>query len=242
MQFENWYTLPLLLLKRPIVIRLRNGCQFKVRSFMDVWIVKETCLDRDYESNNVQIQNGWTVVDVGAGIGDFAIFVAHEHPKSKVFAFEPFEESYTLLEENITLNSVKNVIPFPMAIGTKSEDMTLFTTGEAVQHTTTNSLMTEGNALAVNVQGISLDDVFQMAGITSCNLLKIDCEGCEFDILLNADEATLRKIEHIALEYHDGFTQFCHLDLEKHLKYHGFQIEMIPNPVHGYLGFMYAYR
>jgi FkbM family methyltransferase len=146
------------------------------------------------------------------------------------------------MEENIALNSVKNVVPFPMAIGINSEEMTLVTTGEAVQHTTTNSETTDENASTIKVPGVSLHDAFQLIGIARCNLLKIDCEGCEFDILLNADKAILQRIDHISLEYHDGFTRFSHMDLVKHLKYNGFQIEMIPNPVHGYLGFMYAHR
>lgn len=242
-QVKNWPVIPTLLFrKQSIIIKLRNGCKFKVRNLMDVWIVKETCLDRDYESNSVQIQNGWTVVDVGAGIGDFAIFVAHGHPKSKIFAFEPFKESYMLMKENITLNSVKNVVSFPMAIGINSEEMTLVTTGEAVQHTTINSVTPDENAFTVKVQGVSLHDAFQLAGITNCDLLKIDCEGCEFDILLNADEAILQRIGHISLEYHDGFTQFSHIDLVKYLKYNGFQVEITPNPVHGYLGFIHAHR
>ncbi|MCZ7671519.1 MAG: hypothetical protein M5U34_32480 [Chloroflexi bacterium] len=42
-QINNWYALPTLLLKKEgLIIRLKNGCQFKVRSLMDVWIVKET--------------------------------------------------------------------------------------------------------------------------------------------------------------------------------------------------------
>lgn len=242
-QIENWYTILLLLFrKQPTIIRLRNGCQFKVRSLMDVWIVKETCLDRDYESKNVQIKDGWTVIDVGAGIGDFAISVAYEYPNSRIFAFEPFKESYRLMEENIALNSVKNVAPFPMAIGTKSEDLTLITTGEAVQHTTTNEFISEAAGSTLKVQGISLADAFQLTGITNWDLMKIDCEGCEFNILLNADETILRRIKRIALEYHDGFTQFSHIDLVNHLKSNGFQVEVISNPVHSYLGFIHAYR
>ncbi|RQW02921.1 FkbM family methyltransferase, partial [candidate division KSB1 bacterium] len=77
-QTRNGYVcFGLLLHKKPVVIKLKNGCQFKVRSLMDVWIVKETCLDRDYESNATPIQDGWTIIDIGAGLGDFAISVAY---------------------------------------------------------------------------------------------------------------------------------------------------------------------
>lgn len=239
-QISNWYVcFGLLLNKKPVVIRLRNGCQFKVRSLMDVWIIKETCLDRDYESNATSIQDGWTIIDIGAGLGDFAISVAYEHPNCQVYAYEPFPESYRLLDKNIKLNSIRNVIAAPIAIGARSGEMTLFTTGAAVQHTTTN---TSSTAAAVTIQGLCLDDVFEVNALSVCDFLKMDCEGGEFDILLHASEATLKKIRNICLEYHDGATEFSHTDLVNYLWQRGFQVETFPNPVHSRLGFLYAHQ
>jgi hypothetical protein len=47
---RNWYLLPWLPLGRGRrILHLRNGLSFRIRSLMDAWIIKETCLDRDYE-------------------------------------------------------------------------------------------------------------------------------------------------------------------------------------------------
>ncbi|MGC9397156.1 MAG: FkbM family methyltransferase [Anaerolineae bacterium] len=239
-QIRNWYVcFGLLFNKKPVIIRLRNGCQFKVRSLMDVWVVKETCLDRDYESHGTAIQDGWTIIDIGAGLGDFAVSVAYEHPTCEVYAYEPFPESYRLLEENVALNAAGNVIAAPIAIGAQSGQMTLFATGAAVQHTTTEA---SGLAETISVQGLSLDDVFEENALVTCDFLKMDCEGGEFDILFNASETTLGKIRNICLEYHDGVTAFSHQDLVDYLQQKGFQVETAPNPVHSHLGFLYAYR
>jgi len=239
-QIRNWYVcFGLLLNKKTVVIRLRNGCQFKVRSLMDVWIIKETCLDRDYESNATPIQNGWTIIDIGAGLGDFAISIAYEHQGCQVYAYEPFPESFRLLEENIRLNSTSNVLAFSIAVGAQSGEMTLFATGEAVQHTTTNA---SRQADTISVQGLCLDDVLEGNAIEVCDFLKMDCEGGEFDILLNASEATLQKVKNICLEYHNGVTRFSHTDLIDYLQKMGFQVRTAPNPVHDHLGFLYAFR
>jgi len=242
-QVKNWYILlPLLLRKQPVAIKLRNGCKFKVRSLMDVWIVKETCLDRDYESNSVQIKDGWTVIDIGAGIGEFAILVAKEHPNSQVYAYEPFPESFILFQENLKLNMTRNVRAFQTAIGSKSGQMTLATTGEAVQHTTTHSTVSGRASSMIEVPGLSLDDLFRVNGLAHCDFLKIDCEDCEFEILFNASPATLKNIDHICLEYHDGFTEFSHVDLVSYLQQNEFRVKVTPNTVHSYLGFLYAHR
>ena len=239
-QIRNWYVcFNLLFNKKPVVIRLRNGCRFKVRSLMDVWVIKETCLDRDYEANATSIQDGWTILDVGAGLGDFAISVAYEHPTCEVYAYEPFPESYRLLEENIGLNATDNVIAAPIAVGAQSGQMTLFATGAAVQHTTTNA---SGPADAISVQGLSLDGVFEGNALVTCDFLKMDCEGGEFDILFNASDTTLGKIRNIGLEYHDGVTSFSHQDLVDYLQQRGFRVKLTSNPVHSHLGFLYAHR
>ncbi len=242
-QVSNWVEIPTLLFsKKPIVLKLKNGRSFKVRNVMDVWIVKETCLDRDYEVNGVAIVDGWTVIDIGSGIGEFAIMTAAEHPACQVFAYEPFPESFALLQENLALNKTGNVHAFQIAVGATSGQMTLATTGEAVQHTTTGSDVS-GNATSfIDVQGISFEELFETNGITRCNFLKIDCEGCEFELLFSASSATLAKIDHICMEYHNGFTDHTHTELAKHLEENGFQVKVTPNPVHDFLGFLYAYR
>jgi len=242
-QIENWYALPLLLLRRqPLVIRLKSGCSFHVRNLMEAWIVKEVCLDRDYESNSVRVKDGWTVVDVGAGIGEFAVLIAKEHANSRVFAFEPFPESFALLQENLKLNGVNNVSAFQMAVGSRSGRVNLSTTGQSAQHTTTPSRVSGHATSEIRVQALSLDDLFQDNCITHCDFLKIDCEGCEFEILFNASQTTLASIDNICLEYHDGFTAFSHEELAHYLRENAFQVRTASNPVHGYLGFLYAHR
>jgi FkbM family methyltransferase len=241
-QIENWPELLGILLNKQPVIKLRNGCKFKVRSLMDVWIIKETCLDRDYESNSILIRDGWTVVDIGAGIGEFSILVSKENPGSQVFAYEPFSESFELLQENLKLNNTINLKAFQVAIGSESGKMMLATVGEAVQHTTTQSALSDTESSFIEVCGLSLNDLFQANEITHCDFLKIDCEGCEFDVLFSASQVTLEKIDHICLEYHDGFTKYSHMDLINYLQERGFKVRITPNPVHHYLGLLYAYR
>jgi FkbM family methyltransferase len=242
-QVENWPAVFLLLLGKRVVIRLRNGCRFRVRSVMDVWIIKETCLDRQYERNGTRIEDGWVVVDIGAGLGDFAILIARENPRSRVYAYEPFPESYNLFHENIVLNGVQNVYAFQAAVGARRETLKLVTKGEAVQYTTTKGGCSEKlGSPSLDVEGMTLDDVFETNGIERCDFLKMDCEGCEFDVLLGASSAALERISRICLEYHDGFTEYTLADLINHLERNGFQTRVTPNPVHSYLGFLYAYR
>src|SRR5262245_47231955 len=60
------------------VVALRGGLRFEARSLMDIWVIKETCIDRGYEAAAVPLQPGWTVIDIGAGLGDFTVDAARK--------------------------------------------------------------------------------------------------------------------------------------------------------------------
>lgn len=246
---NNWLTVAALFLglpvQKPVVIELKNGCRFKVRSPMDVWVIKETCLDRDYERVSVNIVDGWTVLDIGAGLGDFAISIAREHKYSTVYAYEPFPDSFALLQENIALNQIHNVRAFLLAIGAKSGLMYLHTgSREAVRHSTSTIDLNANtiHANTIQVPGVTLDQVFEELGLglQRCDFLKVDCEGAEYDIFFHVSRETLCKIKHVCLEYHDGVTSYSHADLARFFKDKGFHVEIHPNPAHHQIGFLYA--
>jgi len=54
----------------------------------------------------------------------------------------------------------------------------------------------------LEIQCVTLDDVFKKNKIDKCDLLKMDCEGAEFEIIYNASSECLDKIEEIRMEYH----------------------------------------
>ncbi len=223
---------------RPFVIKLRNGARFQVRTPMDVWILKEAALERQYERASIEIEDGWTIVDVGAGLGDFSISVARAHPQGTVYAYEPFPESFALLQANLRLNQVDNVKAFPHALGAQSGWMDLhIVSPEAVQHTTAPE---HESSDSIRVPSVTLDQVFAEQQLSRCDYVKMDCEGGEYDILFNASDETLQKVQHFCLEYHDGVTEFSHQDLVRFFENKGFQVRLTRNPVHRHLGLLHA--
>jgi len=223
-----------------VQLTLRTGERFEARSLMDVWVIKETCLDQGYERAAVPIQPGWTVIDIGAGLGDFTVDAARKTPGGMVYAYEPFPGSFALLERNLALNRVDNARAFNLAVGAAEGSLSLRTDpAEPVMHHTAYSGQ---DGTVVEVPAVPLDRLFADLGIDRCDFLKIDTEGAEYDILMHAAPSTLAKIAHICLEYHDGFTPHSHAELARFLEDHGFSVTIQPNPAHDYLGLMHAAR
>lgn len=227
---------------KPVLLRLADGTQFKVRTAMDVWIVIETYIGHTYEQDVFEIESDWLIIDIGAGLGEFCITAAKKCSKGIVYAYEPFRESYDLMQENILLNKVANVVGYPYGVGGHVGPLRLNkASGNPVWYSTVmnDNVVGENDTI---VQGTTLDEIFEASHIQKCDLLKIDCEGGEYDILFHASPLTLQKIERVCLEYHNGMTKFDHRDLVRFLECNGFSVVLKPSPVHGHTGLLFAVR
>ncbi|NTW98024.1 MAG: FkbM family methyltransferase [Oscillochloris sp.] len=237
---RNWTSVPLALSTgRGRVARLADTAFF-YRDAMDVWTIKETCLDDHYRLGGRRVRPGGVVIDIGAGLGDFAITAARRHPQARVLAFEPFPASAALCRRNVRLNRVGNVQVIEAAVGGGSGTIGLDTSSpDSVQYSTVSNAANQ-SALLVQIQG--LGEVFAEHAVDRCDLLKLDCEGAEFEILLTLDRATLGRINSISMEYHDGVTAASHRELAAALSDAGFLVTQVANPVHANLGFIHADR
>ena len=236
---KNWTSIaPALLTKRGRILRLAE-LQFFYRDAMDVWTIKETCLDDCYRTAERSVAPGGVVLDIGAGLGDYAIMLAKRFPQARVLAFEPFPASAALCQRNVALNHVTNVTLIECAVGGSSGTARLdISSPESVQYSTVSG---PGNSTVV-VQKRTLAEVFAEHGIERCALLKLDCEGAEFEILLTLELPLFARIAAISLEYHDGVTGYHHTELALLLQRAGYTLTQVTNPVHAHLGYLYAYR
>jgi FkbM family methyltransferase len=223
----------------PVAFR-RSSVRFLVRSRLDVWILKEVCLDRDYERVGEPVRNGWTVLDVGAGFGAFALDVAARCPASTVYAIEPSPDPYSRLVRGIELNGLRNVRPLRLAIGAHSgaARLDVSATESALHHLTDEG---QSDGATVEVPQRTLRGLLEDLGIERCDLLKLDCEGAEYDALLASDGRTLARIDRICLEYHDG-TAHVHQEIVDVLTRAGFAITLTPGSAYREIGFLFARR
>jgi len=226
----------------------RQRVSFKVRGAMDVWSIKETFLDRFYIKFGTPIGSGWTIVDIGGGIGDFTTFAAKAHASNMVYAFEPTPHSFRLLQENLKRNLVNNASGYQQAIwseeGTLWIDTTVGEPGQFISRDISSQNPQEQgfNNGSIPVPSISLVQALHELGLNRCDLLKMDCEGAEYSILFNTSAEILAGIQRIVMEYHDDINQYSHLDMVRFLTEQGYTVHTEANFVHTTLGYLYAYR
>lgn len=142
---------------------------------------------------------GKVVVDIGAFIGDSSIYFALRGAKKviAVIAVESHPETYKKMVENIRLNDLEDVI-IPVNAGLASssgiciEDEDVNRTGGAYYRL--------GECVKV-VPAVTLADIRERFNIGHEAVLKMDCEGCEFDVILN-DYENVKMFKELVFEYH----------------------------------------
>lgn len=189
----------------PITAVLKDGTQKRFISQQEIWLDLRN-ISYDNEKNIVMIEGmkfrgGMTkgdiinifinkeyeflpldnrdVIDIGSNIADSSIYFIKRGAR-KVYAVEPNRDLYELANENISLNSMSDRIETIFAgcssFPSSNSYPPFFTLEEIVDHHKVNP-----------------------------DLLKIDCEGCEYDVILNSSDKILRSFNVILVEYHYGY-------------------------------------
>ena len=163
------------------------------------WIASELQADH-YGLRNIRFAEGDVVVDVGAHVGLFSIYLAKRSPLLRIVAFEPFPTNFRNCSENLELNGISNVTLSPSAISSDCRRLSMVSDpgnsgGASAVVTTFGSNGTESE-----IPSMTLDEVFSVHEIDKCKLLKIDCEGMEYEIIPSV--GAFDRVEYMSGEFH----------------------------------------
>jgi len=187
-----------------------------------------------------KIKNNPIIIDIGANVGFFTMFAASKYRVCTIYSYEPIHSNYQQLVKNKELNSNETIFCFNKAVcGNNGKikinyDKTdLFTTSATI---TNNG--GDNNKDSIEIPCLTLSEIFKENNLDHCDLLKLDCEGAEYDILYNTPKEILDKIDQVAIEVHGGKNEKENLSSLKTflLKFNFklFQFEDKPHMLWGY--------
>lgn len=180
----------------------------------ECWIFSEKFAEYPYNFKSVNRDD--IIIDIGANVGDTALDFASKG--LIVYGFEPVRELYKIALENVALNKKfeNRIHIFNYAVSNRNGTITI----DAMD--STSEYVNDDDCYEVEV--ITLEDIMNDNGIAP-KLLKMDCEGCEFEIIKNTD---LSMFDEIIFEHHASFKEDSYDVLVDELKRQGFKIDLIP--------------
>lgn len=241
--FSLWVKFWLCKSKRLALVPIEN-MKFLIRTnsfftqLTDVGMVFETIYHNQYGKCPINPYD--TVIDIGAHIGSFSIYASKAAHCGHVYAYEPFDSTYNILKRNIALNKRSNITSCKLAVSNQKGERDFYVSDINLAE---NSLHHIYGRKTI-VKTTTLKDIFTEHNISHCNVLKLDCEGSEYEILFSSG-SILESVDRIIMEYHvpeyfglKGVHTLRSLIL--FLKLHGYAVKQSKSTY--YQGIIYATR
>ena len=225
-KIKNW-TCPIFhyfnLKNNECIAEFRNGIKCIIRNRSDTVVFLENFFLDSYDRvEGFMIKENDTVIDIGAHIGYFTIYAAKKAKKGKVISFEPSKESFKVLKNNLKINNIQNVNIENIGVRNESGNSILYVDRD---NEIGNSMFSnDKNLIKENVQVTSITEIIKKYNVKSIDLLKLDCEGAEYEIILKLPINILNKIKRISIEVHK-IDNFDIKDIEKFLLENNFQVK-----------------
>lgn len=234
--FRNWYVPILVQLglvgTKEIALKLRRGARFEIRTATRDWYaIAEVWSTCPYLRVGHTIDdNIRVVIDVGAHIGTFSLLATSLSKQAVVYAYEPNADNFRLLLRNIELNKEDHsgrIRPRQAAVWSHKGRGKLFLRSDSSEG---HSFYAFEGGLAEEVDCVTLGALLDSERVETCDFLKIDCEGAEYDILASTPSRYLRRINRMSIECHN-IPVHSVSDLASLLEREGFDAEVIDHPL-----------
>ncbi len=204
--------------------------------------IREIVDDRCYLPADILARLGEhsTIVDIGANVGVFSVSVALL-TGARVIAVEPVPENIHWLRRNIAENKATNVQVVEKAVAARAQSSTMAVCALSVGARLSSGPVSAGPP-PITVQTVTLPGLLAEAGVSRVDLLKMDCEGSEYQIFSSMQSDDFARIGAIAMEFHEQGANQTGSVLAQRLQSEGFSVELQPSRYRRELGFIIARR
>jgi FkbM family methyltransferase len=203
-----------------IQLRLKQGGVVAVKEFMTLYIYKEIFVDGCYDLFFAKSPTPF-IIDVGANTGLFIVRMKQLYPSCKVAGYEPLPSNFLQLKRTIELSRLNNVEIFMQGVGSTPRIEKLYIHPKNVGGHSLFPARAESSKY-IEVKLTDLQGILLSANGAICSLLKLDCEGAEFEIINSLREETAARIENIVFEATPSLYDVN--QLIKHLEQFGYRV------------------
>jgi len=217
------------------LVKIGIDVKFLIRknTFSDMYVLEENFIKNQYAILYPYLKDS-IVVDIGGYIGDTSILFCMKGAK-RVYAYELHPKLYSMALLNIRLNKLESKIMFENYGVGRQETVKYIKEEHPYGPTGTFDLgeACEGKDISLKIK--PLKNIIE--NINGIDVLKMDCEGAEFDAILACPPYCLKKLKVMLIEYHNN-----PLTLIDYIRKAGFKVQIINEHKKGdaLLGLLFA--
>jgi FkbM family methyltransferase len=143
------------------------------------------------------------ILDIGSNIGSSILFFREQFPAARIYGFEPNPETFQVLKKNV--GSLPSVEVFNYGLGAADATLSiLFDGADFSRFMSQDKTADWSGPLSPTVCQIKhAGNAMRNLGLTKADLIKIDCEGAEYDVLTSLPGEMLRACKWIVGEMHN---------------------------------------
>src|SRR4051812_34318918 len=172
-------------------------------SMADLFVLREVLLDEVYKDILPFLDGeGLRVVDIGANLGSFTVWLHRKVGLRDAYCFEPEPDSFRLLQFNLSKNDCAFARALPFAVGGEERKAQITLTRSSPGATSIYSAQqADPQTSSSSIRVASFDDWLQ--GLEGdFDLLKLDCEGAEWEIVQKTDPKEFSRFKVVVAEVH----------------------------------------
>ena len=187
-----------------------NNLKIYIETPEEFFILKEVFVEKDY---NLLSNESFVVFDIGMNIGISSLFFGLQKNVEKIYSFEPVVTTYQQAIYNVGLNKdfSSKIEAFNIGLGATTRVEKVLYNPQAKGNCgirLESSLVIDKNnskEIEINIQDVNtiLPELFAKH-TNQKKVLKIDCEGAEYEILQKlSDSHLLTQVDVLLIEWHD---------------------------------------
>lgn len=152
--------------------------------------------------NIIEYTKGKDFLDIGAFMGDTAIFFSKKYEPNIVYAYEPIDANIQLLNKTIRNNDVNNIHVVNKGIGNKEEKLDIYFDPHELSNSSINGAVTDNLSEKQEIQITTIDEECRNRTV---GLIKMDIEGAEYSAIEGGMETIKRDKPVLLISlYHTG--------------------------------------
>ncbi|MFL6061932.1 MAG: FkbM family methyltransferase [Marmoricola sp.] len=141
------------------------------------------------------------ILDIGAHVGTFSTHLASIHPTATADCYEPSPDTFQFLKSNVEVNGNADRIHTHQQALAGETGFAIFDLQGAGSGHNHIAFDDHVDGSGVRVETVAFDEVVANAR-GPVELIKMDCEGGEYDLVYKSSKESWANVQRLVLEYH----------------------------------------